>query len=78
MTVYEGVLPGGEGLAEKDARTPEQRAERGDYVGCIAGAPSFAEYRGAWRPPTSATSASPRLTRSPTACTPRSSVPPSP
>ncbi|MFB9579734.1 hypothetical protein [Streptomyces yanii] len=27
------------------ALAPEQRAERGDYVGCIAGAPSFAEYR---------------------------------
>ncbi|HEX6230555.1 MAG TPA: arsenite methyltransferase [Actinomycetota bacterium] len=25
--------------------TPEQRAERGSYVGCIAGALSFAEYR---------------------------------
>ncbi|MFE4575141.1 arsenite methyltransferase [Streptomyces chartreusis] len=28
-----------------DALTSEQRAERGDYVGCIAGALSFAEYR---------------------------------
>ncbi|MGX1372719.1 arsenite methyltransferase [Streptomyces canus] len=28
-----------------DALTPAQRAERGDYVGCIAGALSFAEYR---------------------------------
>ncbi|MEI5519659.1 arsenite methyltransferase [Streptomyces brasiliscabiei] len=28
-----------------DALTAEQRAERGDYVGCIAGALSFAEYR---------------------------------
>jgi ubiquinone/menaquinone biosynthesis C-methylase UbiE len=28
-----------------DALTPDQRAERGDYVGCIAGALSFAEYR---------------------------------
>ena len=28
-----------------DALTPEQRAERGSYVGCIAGALSFAEYR---------------------------------
>ncbi|MEY7977825.1 arsenite methyltransferase [Streptomyces pilosus] len=28
-----------------DSLTPEQRAERGDYVGCIAGALSFAEYR---------------------------------
>ncbi|MFI6461836.1 arsenite methyltransferase [Streptomyces sp. NPDC050528] len=28
-----------------DALTPGQRAERGDYVGCIAGALSFTEYR---------------------------------
>ncbi|MFJ2828363.1 arsenite methyltransferase [Streptomyces sp. NPDC087263] len=28
-----------------DALPPQQRAERGDYVGCIAGALSFAEYR---------------------------------
>lgn len=28
-----------------DTLTPEQRAERGDYVGCIAGALSFSEYR---------------------------------
>jgi arsenite methyltransferase len=31
-------------LAEDDL-TPAQRAERGGQVGCIAGAPSFAEYR---------------------------------
>jgi SAM-dependent methyltransferase len=28
-----------------DTLTPDQRAERGDYVGCIAGALSLAEYR---------------------------------
>jgi arsenite methyltransferase len=28
-----------------DTLTPEQRAERGDYVGCVAGALPFAEYR---------------------------------
>lgn len=28
-----------------DELTPAQRAQRGDYVGCIAGALSFAEYR---------------------------------
>ncbi|MER5809070.1 arsenite methyltransferase [Streptomyces sp. NPDC002033] len=28
-----------------DTLTPDQRAERGDYVGCIAGALSFTEYR---------------------------------
>ncbi|MFC8513181.1 arsenite methyltransferase [Streptomyces sp. NPDC057257] len=32
-------------IVADDALTPEQRAERGDYVGCIAGALSFAEYR---------------------------------
>jgi hypothetical protein len=28
-----------------DLLTPEQRAERGSYVGCIAGALSFREFR---------------------------------
>jgi SAM-dependent methyltransferase len=28
-----------------DALTPQERAERGSFVGCIAGALSFAEYR---------------------------------
>ena len=28
-----------------DALTPDQRAERGSFVGCIAGALSFGEYR---------------------------------
>ncbi|WP_406438450.1 arsenite methyltransferase [Streptomyces sp. NBC_00631] len=32
-----------------DALTPDQRAERGDYVGCIAGALSFTEYRAGLR-----------------------------
>ncbi|MFE1754351.1 arsenite methyltransferase [Streptomyces anandii] len=32
-----------------DALTPGQRAERGDHVGCIAGALSFAEYRAGLR-----------------------------
>jgi SAM-dependent methyltransferase len=31
-------------IVAEDALTPEQRAERGSYVGCIAGALSFAEY----------------------------------
>src|SRR5213595_2259889 len=42
------LKPGGRiGIADvvaDDALTPEQRAERGSYVGCIAGALSFAEY----------------------------------
>jgi arsenite methyltransferase len=32
-------------IVADDSLTPEQRAERGSYVGCIAGALSFAEYR---------------------------------
>jgi ubiquinone/menaquinone biosynthesis C-methylase UbiE len=32
-------------IVADDTLTPEQRAERGSYVGCIAGALSFREYR---------------------------------
>jgi arsenite methyltransferase len=32
-----------------DILTPEQRAERGSYVGCIAGALSFREFRAGLR-----------------------------
>lgn len=43
------LRPGGRiGISDivaEDHLTPEQRAERGSYVGCIAGALSFAEYR---------------------------------
>ncbi|MGW5532100.1 arsenite methyltransferase, partial [Streptomyces xanthochromogenes] len=43
------LTPGGRiGISDvvaDDALAPEQRAERGDYVGCIAGALSFTEYR---------------------------------
>ncbi|WP_424217767.1 arsenite methyltransferase (plasmid) [Streptomyces sp. BI20] len=43
------LRPGGRiGISDvvaDDSLTPAQRAERGDYVGCIAGALSFAEYR---------------------------------
>ncbi|MEU6002688.1 MULTISPECIES: arsenite methyltransferase [unclassified Streptomyces] len=43
------LAPGGRiGISDvvaDDTLAPEQRAERGDYVGCIAGALSFAEYR---------------------------------
>ena len=42
------LRPGGRvGVADivaEDALSPEQRAERGSYVGCIAGALSFSEY----------------------------------
>ncbi|MEU1334793.1 arsenite methyltransferase [Streptomyces sp. NPDC005865] len=43
------LAPGGRiGISDvvaDDTLTPARRAERGDYVGCIAGALSFAEYR---------------------------------
>lgn len=43
------LTPGGRigvsDLVADDNLTPAQRAERGDYVGCIAGALSFTEYR---------------------------------
>lgn len=43
------LRPGGRiGITDvvaEDALTPAERAERGSYVGCIAGALSFAEYR---------------------------------
>ncbi|MER5301158.1 arsenite methyltransferase [Streptomyces lasiicapitis] len=43
------LVPGGRvgvlDVVADDTLSPDQRAERGDYVGCIAGALSFAEYR---------------------------------
>ncbi|MFI5792566.1 arsenite methyltransferase [Streptomyces sp. NPDC051677] len=46
---YRVLKPGGRiGVSDvvaDDSLTPAQRAERGDYVGCIAGALSFEEYR---------------------------------
>ncbi|MFI0975684.1 arsenite methyltransferase [Streptomyces sp. NPDC021093] len=46
---YRVLTPGGRiGISDvvaDDTLSPEQRAERGDHVGCIAGALSFAEYR---------------------------------
>jgi ubiquinone/menaquinone biosynthesis C-methylase UbiE len=47
------LRPGGRiGISDivaRDDLTPRQRAERGSYVGCIAGALSFAEYRAGLR-----------------------------
>lgn len=44
------LVPGGRigvcDIVADDTLTPEQRAERGEYVSCIAGALSFSEYRG--------------------------------
>jgi SAM-dependent methyltransferase len=36
-------------IVAEDALTPEQRAERGNYVGCIAGALSFSEFEAGLR-----------------------------
>ena len=36
-------------IVAEDSLTPEQRAERGSYVGCIAGALSFAEFESGLR-----------------------------
>jgi arsenite methyltransferase len=36
-------------IVAEDALTPEQRAERGSYVGCIAGALSFSEFEAGLR-----------------------------
>ncbi|MFB8142927.1 arsenite methyltransferase [Streptomyces parvus] len=47
--MFRVLAPGGRiGISDvvaDDQLTPDQRAERGDYVGCIAGALSFTEYR---------------------------------
>ncbi|MGW0736989.1 arsenite methyltransferase [Streptomyces sp. NPDC002851] len=47
--MFRVLAPGGRvGVSDvvaEDRLTPQQRAERGDYVGCVAGALSFAEYR---------------------------------
>ncbi|MFF4352594.1 arsenite methyltransferase [Streptomyces sp. NPDC001530] len=47
--MFRVLAPGGRiGVSDvvaDDHLTPKQRAERGDYVGCIAGALSFGEYR---------------------------------
>ena len=70
------LKPGGRvGISDvvaEDRLTPEERAERGSYVGCIAGALSKSEYKAGSTRPASRTSASSSRTRSPTGCTARS------
>ncbi|SCD89687.1 Methyltransferase domain-containing protein [Streptomyces sp. BpilaLS-43] len=47
--IFRVLAPGGRlgvfDVVSDDALTPDQRAERGDHVGCVAGALSFTEYR---------------------------------
>lgn len=47
--IFRVLAPGGRiGVSDvvaEDDLTPEQRAERGSYVGCIAGVLTFTEYR---------------------------------
>ncbi len=79
---YRVLTPGGRiGVSDvvaDDALTSDQRAERGDYVGCIAGALSFTEYReGLEAAGFTERRDHPHALRSPTACTPPSSAPPS-
>ena len=72
------LQPGGRiGISDvvaEDRLSPEERAERGSFVGCIAGALSQGRVRGGPRGSrVRRTSASSSPTRSPTACTARSS-----
>ena len=73
------LKPGGRiGISDivaEDRLTAEERAERGSYVGCIAGALSKGEYEAGWTRPGSRTSRSSTPTRSQTGCTARSSRP---
>ena len=75
------LRPGGRiGISDivaDDALTPDERAERGSYVGCIAGALSSRSSGTASRPSASPTSRSRRRMRSPTGWSARSSGRPS-
>ena len=70
------LKPGGRiGISDvvaEDALTPEERAERGSYVGCIAGALSFGEYEQGLRDAGFADIRSPRPTHRSRGSTPRS------
>ena len=70
------LRPGGRlGITDvvaEDRLTEAERAERGDWAGCIAGALARTSTPASWPARASMTSASPSRTTSPTACTARS------
>ena len=59
-------------VVAEDRLTPEERAERGSYVGCVAGALSKGENVEGLTRPASTMCQSSSHTRSPTGCTARS------
>ena len=65
-------------IVAEDRLTTSERAERGSYVGCIAGALSRTEYEQGLATAGFTRCRSPSPTRSATACTPPSSRPPGP
>ena len=77
--MFRVLVPGGRiGVSDvvaEDHLTPAERAERGSWVGCIAGALSRSEYLAGWPRPGSPTPPSSSPPRPRPACTARSSGP---
>ena len=77
--MFRVLTPGGRiGISDvvaEDHLTPTERAARGSYVGCIAGALSRPNTWTVWPPPDLSTSLSGSPIRPPTVCTVRSSKP---